>query len=111
LDRHGAHTTNRAQNGIIPNAPLGIKGGRPVNSTRFLTHQDQLVAMKKAQDMHTLEPKNVIDFDMGKPIGEGYFKGAGLNDTPVTVHQTTKVRAIFKDGKLNTMYPLLGTGK
>jgi len=63
--------------------------------------------MKIAQKEYAQSPKSVVDFDMGKPIGDGYLAGAGLNGSPATVHTTTKVRAVFRDGKLYTMFPLL----
>jgi len=41
--------------------------------------KDQLEAMKIAQKEYAQSLENLIDFDMGRSIGNGYIAGAGLN--------------------------------
>ncbi len=74
--RHGAQTTlsqqyTRATTGLTPE---GIAGGR-VDSSRFLTHQNQLTAVQRAETIFKQTGKTSFDFDMGKIIGEGYLRG------------------------------------
>ncbi len=57
--------------------------------------------MAKSQFVAT--GKTSFTFDMGKPIGEGYLKGGGAG----SYRTATQVQAVFKDGELNTLYPLL----
>ncbi|MGF9797985.1 hypothetical protein, partial [Brevibacillus agri] len=102
FSRHGAQTTlaqqyNRAITGLTPD---GI-AGRMVDSSRFLTHLKQLNAVQRAETIFRQTGKTVFDFDMGEIIGEGYLRGGG------NVINTTKVQAVFKDGKLVTLYPKL----
>ncbi|WP_207546543.1 RHS repeat-associated core domain-containing protein, partial [Methylobacterium indicum] len=104
FDRHGAHTTLqdqqlRATTGYTPDG----KQGRPVDSSRFLTHVDQLEAAQHAIDLRSRFNANQIEFDMGRPIGEGYLKGGQQY-----IGGTQSVRAYFDaNGNLTTLFPLL----
>ncbi|MQY49602.1 hypothetical protein GAO09_26595 [Rhizobiales bacterium RZME27] len=102
LDRHGAQTTLkdqqiRAQTGFTPDK----KVGKPVPSSRFYTHSDQLDAAKRAIAMYKQNPQGRIDIPMGRPMGEGYLKGGTQYFTSDTV------RAYFDpSGNLMTIFPL-----
>ena len=102
-DRHGAQTTleqqhTRAHTGLTPDNYQK----NPVNSTRFLTHQDQLESAQKAIKMQnnfgTGTGVEVFEFDMGRNIAEGYRVQSNV------IESTGTVKAVFKNGKLLTMY-------
>ena len=100
LRRHGAGTTRaqqryRARTGVCPDG----KRGRPEDSSRFLSPEDQAeaiqIALKKA-------PKNggAVVFDMGRIVAEGYLKGGR---GPLI--QTSQVQATFnKAGQLVSIF-------
>jgi filamentous hemagglutinin len=75
--------------------------GRVVNAARFVTHQAQLRALQRALTIFRQTGQRVFEFDMGGIIGEGFLKGG------TTYAQTTTVLAVFKAGKLLTLYPKL----
>jgi hypothetical protein len=100
--RHGAHVTlqqllDRAKDGLTPD---GVKLW-PVNSSRFLSHRDQLAAVERAHELYRQQPGNRIPFDMDHSIGEGYLEG-GSDLIP-----TRSVLARFRGGRLVTIYPEL----
>ena len=82
--------------------PEGVVLGE-VNASRFFSNEIQLEAAKMAQSQFAATGKTTFRFDMGKLVGEGYLKGGGAG----SYRTTTQVQAVFKDGQLNTLYPLL----
>ncbi|VTY06935.1 Putative deoxyribonuclease RhsC [Neisseria subflava] len=100
LRRHGAGTTRaqqryRARTGVCPDG----KRGRPEDSSRFLSPEDQAeaiqIALKKA-------PKNggSVVFDMGRIVAEGYLKGGRGS-----LISTSQVQATFnKAGQLVSIF-------
>ena len=80
---------------------------KKVDSSRFLSNQDQLDAATQAISINSKTGENVFDFTMGRVVGEGYKKGGAIGDYMVT----RNVRAVFKNGKLYTLFPLLGPAK
>lgn len=104
LSRHGAQTSlsSQYQRAISGMTPEGVVL-KEVDASRFLSHEFQLEAAKMAQSRNMITGESAFNFSMGKTIGEGYLKGGGAGSYMTT--QT--VRAIFKDGKLQTLFPLL----
>ena len=100
LRRHGAGTTRaqqryRARTGVCPDG----KRGRPEDSSRFLSPEDQAeaiqIALKKAP-----ENGGPVVFDMGRIVAEGYLKGGR---GPLI--QTSQVQATFnKAGQLVSIF-------
>ena len=105
LSRHGAGTTlssqyRRAISGMTPEGEvLNME-----NSTRFLSDELQLEAVKLAQTEFTKTGKTSIILDMKKSIGEGFLKGGGNG----SYRTTSTVQAYFKDGNLITLFPKIG---
>jgi len=104
LSRHGAQTSlssqyQRAVSGLTPEGT--VLGG--VNASRFLSHDLQLEAAKIAQTQFAASGKTTFTFNMGKVVGEGYLRGGGAG----SYRMTTEVQAVFKDGKLHTLFPLI----
>ena len=104
FSRHGAQTTieqqlTRAKTGV---APDGYFNEIPPDATRFLTHEDQLEAVKQAQKIYKETGQKSFNFAMKNEVGEGYLSGGNSG-----IIRTTKVHAQFKNGKLNTLYPKL----
>ncbi len=102
FSRHGAGTTldqqfTRATNGLTPN---GV-AGRAVDSSRFLNNQIQFNAAQRAQTIFRQTGKTSFSFNMGVTVGEGYLRGGS------DLLRTTNVLAVFRNGELYTMYPLL----
>jgi len=102
LSRHGAQTTlaqqlERATTGLTPDGLLR----KPIDASRFLSHQLELKAVKQAEFIHKTTGATSFRFDMGKAVGEGYIKGGN------SVIETSTVQAVFRNGKLYTMYPKL----
>ncbi len=102
LSRHGAQTTlaqqlERATTGLTPE---GV-AGKASDASRFLSHQVELQAVKKAEFIFQQTGKTSFSFSMEKTIGEGYLRKG------TSVVQTTNVQAVFRNGKLYTMYPKL----
>jgi hypothetical protein len=100
--RHGANTTMaeqqvRATTGLTPD---GISGS-PVDASRFLNHTDELNALQRAETIYRQTGQNRITFTMETIIGEGYLRGGVLSS------QTKNVLAIFRNGKVYTMFPKL----
>ncbi|WP_261378211.1 hypothetical protein [Paenibacillus agilis] len=100
--RHAAQTTlnqqyTRATTGATPDG----FAGRKVDSSRFLSNQIQLNAAQRAETIYNQTGKSSFTFDARGIIGEGYKKGGG------NLVQTTHVTAVFRNGKLYTMYPSL----
>ncbi|WP_275360866.1 RHS repeat-associated core domain-containing protein, partial [Xenorhabdus bovienii] len=78
LRRHGPGTTlqqqkHRSRTGSTPDG----KAGRPTDSTRFLSYEDQHEAIQKALSLY--DPKihktGKVDFDMGRIVADGYKEG------------------------------------
>ena len=104
FSRHGANTTieqqfTRAKTGLTPD---GV-AGNPQTASRFYTNQLQIKAVNRATAIFKQTGNPVFDFDMGELVGEGFKKGGG--DYIVT----SNVQAVFKNGKLHTLFPLLST--
>jgi filamentous hemagglutinin len=102
FSRHGAATTIeqqyvRATTGLTPDGVML----RPVDSSRFLTHRAQLAAVERAQARFALTGERSFSFEMSEIIGEGFIRGGG------SWVQTTNVHAVFKNGRLHTLYPFL----
>jgi hypothetical protein len=100
--RHGAQTTLeqqkiRSMTGMTPDR--FIKS--PVDAGRFLTNQSQLRAIARADAIFKQTGERILKFDLGEIIGEGFLKGG------VVYKKTSKVQAIYKNGKLFTIYPKL----
>lgn len=104
---HGAGTTRdqqrlRAREGVPPDAT------RPkVQSiaSRFTDEKYQDAAYRMARRKLSAYPNKAgeipIRINMGRSIGEGYLKGGNAGD-----YRTTNwVTAVFRNGKLHTMYP------
>ena len=105
-DRHGAQTSlmsqhRRANTGLTPDG----FSGRPVNSSKFTSHTNQLEAAQKAIDFQsrfgTGVGREIYEFDMGKTIGVGYGRGSS------SIGMSSSVKAVFENGNLITMYPTL----
>ena len=100
--RHGAHTTRqqqwrRATTGVTPDGQV-----RPAaDSSRFLSHQQQLQAVEKATAIYKATGKTTIDFTMNATVGEGYLRGGS------TLRTTQRIRAYFSNGQLQTIFPVL----
>ncbi|MCC0566089.1 hypothetical protein M3688_24710 [Brevibacillus borstelensis] len=100
---------HRLDGNIHPEAILHSDQGMHYTHLKFAgstddtcpTHQKQLNAFQRAETIFRQTGKTVFDFDMGEVIGEGYLRGGG------NVINTTKVQAVFKGGKLVTLYPKL----
>ncbi|MGH7425327.1 MAG: hypothetical protein ACREJP_04085, partial [Candidatus Methylomirabilales bacterium] len=102
LARHGSQTTLERQwvsskTGLRPDGTQT----HPVNSSRFLTHQDHLEVIERAKAIHQRDGGPDVDVLMDRLIGEGFQKGG----TPYL--QTKTARVFFRDGKVWTAYPLL----
>ena len=102
FSRHGAQTTLaqqqvRATTGMTPD---GV-AGRIVDAGRFLTHRAQLRALERALTIFKQTGKRVFEFRMDEIIGEGFLRGG------TAYAETSKVLAVFRDGKLLTLYPKL----
>lgn len=100
--RHGAGTTlseqyTRATTGLTPD---GVQG-KMIDSSRFLSNQAQLNAAQRAETIFRQTGKSSFRFNMEGTIGEGYIKGGG------SYLQTNQVQAVFRNGKLYTLYPKL----
>ena len=100
--QHSAHTTleeqfDRATTGMTPD---GV-AGKPVDSGRFLSHRDQLEAVKIAEDTFKRTGQTTFSFEMHNIVGEGFTKGSA------ELVRTSNVKAIFRHGKLITLYPQL----
>jgi RHS repeat-associated protein len=103
LSRHGPQTTLeqqyvRATTGVTPD---GMVQNFLPDASRFLSNQDQLDAAMIAIRQFNKTGESVIDFTMGKVVGEGYTSG-GANYVV-----TRNIRAVFRNGKLYTLFPLL----
>jgi hypothetical protein len=108
FSRHGAQTSlsqqyMRAVSGLIPDAEAVSLG--EVNATRFLTNEGQLKALERAKDLLAKSGKTsgTFTFEMETEVGEGYLKGGGAG----SYRRTNLVQAVFKDGKLKTLYPAI----
>jgi hypothetical protein len=102
FSRHGAQTTLeeqyiRSTTGLTPD---GVSG-KPMNASRFLTHKDELDAVLVAQKEFTQTGKTSFSLTMTNNIGDGYLRGGG------TYLTTKEVQAVFRNGKLYTLYPKL----
>lgn len=100
--RHGAQTTLqqqylRATTGYTPDGYAGRIG----DASKFLSNQIQLNAAQRAETIYNQTGRNSFSFDMGENIGEGYLRG-GQN-----LVSSSKVTAVFRNGKLYTLYPKL----
>jgi hypothetical protein len=100
--RYGAQTTidsqaERATTGLTPD---GV-AGRPVDSSRFPSHADQLEAINQATALRNVNGANFQTFDMRRAIGEGF--GKGTDD----LIRTTNVTVFFRNGLPCTAYPSL----
>jgi RHS repeat-associated protein len=82
----------RANTGL---APDGTWPNKTVDSSRFISHQDQLEAYNIAKNIGYSDT-----YDMKRIIGEGFLKDSNITFT------TTKIRFVFKDGQLITIYPI-----
>lgn len=69
----------------------------------FARFNIQLEAVKKAEQQFASTGKTSFTFDMGKIVGEGYLKEGGAG----SYRLSSNIQAVFKDGKLLTLYPLL----
>jgi hypothetical protein len=103
LSRHGAGTTlaqqeTRALTGLTPD---GVLQKTAQDASRFLSHQLQLQSIQRAQTIFNQTGNNVVKFNMGQIVGEGYLRGGS------SVIQSSDVRAIFKGGNLITIFPLV----
>jgi RHS repeat-associated protein len=104
LSRHGSQTSlssqyMRAISGLSPDGEVSSS----VNSSRFFSDKLQLEAVNQANAQFAATGKSTFTFDMGKLIGEGYLKGGGAG----SYRTTTQVQAVYKNGQLNTLYPLI----
>ncbi|RZK32259.1 MAG: RHS repeat-associated core domain-containing protein, partial [Hymenobacter sp.] len=102
LERHGAQTTQsqqytRATTGLTPDG----HAGNPVDATRFLSAQDQLRSIERANTIRAQTGANVVNTRMESVIGEGYPRGGG----PLT--QTDKVRVVYRNGLPYTTFPVI----
>ena len=99
--RHGSGITlqqlrYRAKTGKCPDG----KQGKPVSATKFKSDKDQLDAIHEALRQKKSNPnKDEFIFEMDRMVAEGFKKGGkGL------LLETKTVIAIFKKGKLDTIY-------
>jgi hypothetical protein len=104
--RHGPQTTpeelmNRVHTGLTPD---GV-AGQPQAASRFLSNQDQLEAIQRAQTIRAQTGDDVLDVQMDRIIGEGYPRNALSYDDLI---RTSNVRVVFNtDGTVKTAYPLI----
>ncbi len=104
LSRHGAQTSlssqyNRAISGMTPEGILL----KEVDASRFLSDKIQLEAVNMAKAEFAISGRSNFVLDMKKIVGEGYLKGGGRG----SYRTATQVQASFKDGQLQTIYPVL----
>jgi RHS repeat-associated protein len=104
LIRHGAETSlssqyMRAISGLTPDGVVLDA----VNSSKFLSNQLQLEAIKRVEAEFLATGSSNITIDMGKVVGEGFLKGGGVG----SYRTSQSVQAFFKDGKLLTIFPKL----
>jgi hypothetical protein len=100
--RHGAQTTieqqyDRATTGITPDGKLL----GPVNSARFMSHRAQLQAIAEAEERFRRTGETEFTVEMPDTIGEGFTKGGR------ELVRTNVVHAVFRNGRLFTLYPVL----
>ncbi|WP_336943686.1 LysM peptidoglycan-binding domain-containing protein, partial [Acinetobacter modestus] len=112
--RHGAQTTlqqqyERAVNGIDPvtQQPRYRRDGNLAtpNSTRFLSHRDQINAIERATAIYKRTGSKVLaesPIRFGSQAGEGYYGGSGVYDTSLTV------QVWFRNAQPVTAFPILG---
>jgi hypothetical protein len=100
--RHGAGTTLKEQE-ISAKTGLRPDGAqqKPVDSSRFLTYQIEFQSIQRAETIFKQTGQTTFSFNMEIPTGEGYLKGG------VTYKTSTTAQAVFKNGKIYTLYPLL----
>ena len=102
LSRHGAATTleeqyTRATTGLTPEG----FSGRAVDSSRFLSNQAQLSAVQRAQTIFQQTGRSSFSFQMEEIVGEGFLRGGG------ELVRTSNVQAVFRNGRLLTVFPKL----
>lgn len=94
---HAARRNGRATTGLTPDGFAGVS----VDASRFLSNQAQLRAVQRAQTIFRQTGRRSFSFQMEGIIGEGYLRGG------VELVETTNVQAVFRNGQLFTIYPLL----
>jgi RHS repeat-associated protein len=104
LSRHGSQTSlssqyQRATTGLTPDGVVLTE----VNATRFFSEDIQLAAVNMAKSEFAATGKTTFKFQMKMPVGEGYLKGGGAG----SYRTTSEVQAVFKQGELNTIYPVI----
>lgn len=102
FSRHGSHTTLaqqqvRATTGLTPDG----FAGNAVDSTRFASHQLQMGAAQRAETIFRQTGRTAFSFNYGQVVGEGYTRGGSQ------LLNTSRVQAVFRNGKLYTLYPKL----
>jgi len=102
LAKHGAETTLaqqllRATTGLAPDGTKGVLS----DASRFLTNTGQMNAISRANTIFRQTGRASFTFDMGEVVGEGYLRGGGQ------VISSSRVTAVFRNGKLVTIFPKL----
>ncbi|ENW92987.1 LysM peptidoglycan-binding domain-containing protein [Acinetobacter dispersus] len=115
LEKHGAQTTLLAQmertqfgknptTGVVEIYPNG-KPKLPSSATRFLSNRDQLNAIGRAQNILRLTGDTTL---AERPIVFDYVIGEGYKKTTLTYGQSYSAQVWFKNGQVNTAFPIWG---
>jgi hypothetical protein len=78
------------------------KKPKPVDSSRFLNHIDQLDAIQRGVEIMNKNGTNSAIFDMGRTVGEGFKANSCVK---VTTSRVVVVRS--GNGSIITAYPKL----
>ena len=116
LEKHGAQTTlasqlQRVQTGRNPTTGVVElkKNGQPIlppAATRFLSHRDQLTAIKRAELILRRNPNNPTWAE--RPISFGRAIGEGHQKTTLSYGRQYSATVWFRNGQVNTAFPQWG---
>ncbi|KRB87866.1 PAAR domain-containing protein [Noviherbaspirillum sp. Root189] len=115
LEKHGAKTTlqsqrERAQSGANPTTGIvetyaNGKPKIPSSATRFLSNRDQLNAIDRAQNIYRFTGDPTL---AERPINFNYLIGEGYKKTSLTYGQSYSAQVWFRQGNVNTAFPIWG---
>lgn len=115
LEKHGAQTTLQSQlervqfgnnptTGVVETYPNGMPR-IPSSATRFLSNRDQFNAIERAQNIYRLTGRVRL---AEQPMTFDYLIGEGYNKTALTYGQSYSAQVWFKNGQVNTAFPIWG---
>ena len=115
LEKHGAQTTlqsqlERVQFGKNPTTGVIEKYANgnpkiPSSATRFLSNRDQLNAIDRAQNIYRMKGDQLL---AEQPISFNYLIGEGYKKTSLAYGQSYSVQVWFRNGQVNTAFPIWG---